>query len=101
MAFHYPEEYRWQSHAPEADLAGPGVFLKAGMRMIATTGHGWEHVSASRDFRIPTWTDVCFVRSLFWDSDDCVVAYHPFESNVLHLWRRIGFECEPGPLHVI
>jgi hypothetical protein len=101
MTFRYPEEWRWKAREPDPVPNGPGVFIKDGMRMIATTGEGWEHVAASHDFRAPNWSDVCFVKALFWDPEDCVVPYHPFESNVLHLWRRVGFECEPRPLRIL
>ncbi len=56
---------------------------------------GWEHVSVVREDRIPTWEEMCMVKSMFWDDEDCVVQFHPPKSkyvnispNALHLWRR-------------
>jgi hypothetical protein len=61
---------------------------------------GWEHVSVSigmpgKDaLRCPTWEEMCYIKSMFWGEEDCVVQYHPAKSEyvnrhhfVLHLWR--------------
>jgi hypothetical protein len=103
------EEYRVQDtylgrspvRAPYGafDLPGP---CGARLRIIACNGRetgvldGWEHVSVSTDRRIPNWTEMCFVKNLFWPPEDCVVQYHPPASDyinvhphVLHLWRPI------------
>lgn len=77
--------------------------------VIATDGEGgitdqaWEHVSVhvqtigldlAPKKRTPTWEEMCIVKRLFWEPDECVVQYHPPESDyvnisdsVLHLWR--------------
>jgi hypothetical protein len=63
----------------------------------------WEHVSVratkdarpgSEKSRIPTWREMCHVKTLLWDDEDVVVQYHPRASeyvnqhpHVLHLWR--------------
>lgn len=56
---------------------------------------GWEHVSVSTAARCPTWEEMCFVKDLFWEPEECVVQFHPPRSeyvnnhpNVLHLWRH-------------
>lgn len=56
---------------------------------------GWEHVSVSTRRRIPNWTEMNFVKDLFWDDDECVVQFHPSRSEyvnnhafVLHMWRH-------------
>lgn len=64
---------------------------------IASNGGGWEHVSVSirqgNNCPTPTWDEMCYVKSLFWDDEDCVIEYHPPKSqyvnnfNCLHLWR--------------
>lgn len=61
---------------------------------------GWEHVSvrASRadlgSSRTPNWREMCFVKDIFWESEDVVMQLHPRRSqyvnchpHVLHLWR--------------
>lgn len=64
---------------------------------LAGDGNGWEHVSISMPMEkgaLPTWEDMCVIKSLFWGKEDTVVQYHPAEEdyvnmkdNVLHLWR--------------
>ncbi len=55
---------------------------------------GWEHVSVSIRRRLPNWIEMSFVKDLFWAPEECVVQYHPPQSeyinnhpNCLHLWR--------------
>lgn len=77
------------------------------LKVIASDGSdgesfdtGWEHVSVSlaqthKDSpRCPSWQEMCAVKALFWEGEDCVVQFHPPESEyvnihqgVLHLWR--------------
>jgi len=64
---------------------------------------GWEHVSASMKNRCPTWEEMCFLKNLFWDEDECVVQFHPPKSDYvnnaktcLHLWKYVGGEI-PRP----
>ena len=63
---------------------------------------GWEHVSVSTRRRCPNWTEMNFVKDLFWESEECVVQVHPPRSAyvnnhefVLHLWRH---KTEPFPM---
>lgn len=60
-------------------------------------GPPWDHVSVSTPNRAPTWDEMCFVKSLFFDDEECVVQYHPprsdyvnYHPNCLHLWRWDG-----------
>jgi hypothetical protein len=55
---------------------------------------GWEHVSISTRRRPPNWQEMCFVKDLFWDENECVIQFHPPRSeyvnnhpHCLHLWR--------------
>lgn len=73
--------------------------------VIASNGNEavpWEHVSIRmgerrkkklRD-RIPTWEEMCKVKDIFWDKDECVMQLHPPQEDyvnihpcVLHLWK--------------
>lgn len=54
----------------------------------------WEHVSVSVKNRCPNWTEMCFVKGLFWDAEETVMQLHPPQSKwinnhpyCLHLWR--------------
>lgn len=111
MSFHVPEKYR----VKKGPLAGfqadgnNGAFIVSSLKLkqpasvIASDGMGWEHVSISFPNRLPTWDEMCFIKSLFWDKEDCVVQFHPPESDYinnhpycLHLWRPTNQEI-PRP----
>lgn len=80
------------------------IHNKQEFQVIASNGYGWDHVSVIlRDVgtadtvRCPTWEEMCFVKSLFWDEEEEVVQYHPRKSeykdthpHCLHLWRPNG-----------
>lgn len=107
MSFHVPEKYRIQSGRLATSKDGHGnnggfdVVLRHKQRVfvIASDMGGWEHVSVSRQDRCPTWDEMCQVKDLFWDGEDCVIQFHPPKSEYvnnhpycLHLWREVGKE---------
>lgn len=70
--------------------------------------YGWEHVSVSVADRIPTWEEMCLVKTMFWEDEETVFQFHParnkyvnFHPYVLHLWRRHGVEPELPPAILI
>lgn len=74
--------------------------------IIWSFGGGWEHVSVSPyQKRItPSWDDMCKIKEIFFNDDECVVQYHPPKSeyvnnmpNCLHLWRPIEAEMPMPP----
>lgn len=72
--------------------------------VIASDGMGWEHVSVSLGGRTPTWEEMCFIKDLFWDEDDCVIQFHPPKSEYvnnhpycLHLWKPKDREIPMPP----
>jgi hypothetical protein len=74
--------------------------------VIASWGMGWEHVSVSipQQQRCPIWSEMCYIKSLFWNDDETVIQYHPakqdyvnFHPFVLHLWKPIGIELPKPP----
>jgi hypothetical protein len=89
-----------------------GVFLLPGperhkLYVIASDEMGWEHcsVSLAAKARIPLWSEMVYVKDLFWQEDEVVVQYHPakadyinFQGSTLHLWKPIGSEL-PRPPH--
>lgn len=65
----------------------------------------WEHVSVSHPDRCPTWEEMAWVKSLFFEDLECVVEFHPPRSQyvnchkfTLHLWRPIGVEVPLPPV---
>jgi hypothetical protein len=75
------------------------------LRIIASWGGGWEHVSVSTwTKKCPTWEDMCFIKDVFWNDDECVIQYHPARenyinnvSNCLHLWKPQNQEIPIPP----
>lgn len=115
MSFHVPNKFRVQTglygSAPEHGNNGAFVIppnAKDSLRSnivgpdlltIASDGLGWEHVSVSLGTRCPTWEEMCRVKNIFWDEEDCVMQFHPSKSEYvnnhpycLHLWRPIGVD---------
>ncbi len=67
---------------------------KAPLKIIASSDYGWEHVSVSRSNRCPNWTEMAYVKELFFQSNETVMQLHVPASdhindhpNCLHLWR--------------
>lgn len=108
------ERYR-VTHGPFASQAGDGangIFLipiDSGEQLNVMASDGsdwsdgglpgdpWEHVSVSLHNRCPTYSEMDFVKRLFWRDDETVMQLHvPRDRHVnkhpfcLHLWRPIG-----------
>lgn len=69
---------------------------------------GWEHVSVSIVDRCPSWDDMCFVKSLFWEDDETVIQFHPEKKSYvnnhpfcLHLWKNVGQDVELPPTEFV
>jgi len=67
---------------------------------IANNGEEWEHVAITiyetgkRPNRCPTWEEMCFIKSLFWEDEEPAMQLHPPKSQwvnnhpyCLHLWK--------------
>lgn len=80
-----PDGGRWQ------------ITFKGGesqLRIIASWGGGWDHVSVSLPDRCPTWDEMNFVKDQFFGSHETVMQLHPAKQNYvnchpfcLHLWK--------------
>lgn len=73
------------------------------LRVIASAGNGWDHVSVSHQRRVPNWYEMEQVKRLFFKDDETVVQFHVppkdhvnIHANVLHLWRAVD-EIFPMP----
>lgn len=108
MSFKVPNQFRVKDGAYKSPNKAPfGAFLipmkthTHPIRIIAHDGKsgeftGWEHVSVSYSDRCPTWEEMCVIKDTFWGPEDCVVQFHPPQSEyvnnhpfVLHLWRPL------------
>lgn len=91
-----------------------GVFEMASpeggrLKIIASSGGGWEHVSISRTDRTPTWKEMEFIKRLFFLDNETAMQLHvkPSEHinrhpNCLHLWRpNDGREIPLPPANMV
>ncbi len=108
--FHVPEKARIKKHpipqmCSDESFGNNGCFQitlsnTSWAMIIASDGEGWDHVSVhiynpiNRLERTPTWAEMCKIKDLFWDDEDCVIQYHPSKSEyvnnhkfTLHLWK--------------
>lgn len=62
---------------------------------------GMEHVSVSpkKQFRMPSWDDMCVLKDIFFEYEEEAYQIHPKKSeyvnaveNCLHLWKPKGHE---------
>jgi hypothetical protein len=123
MTFHVPNQYRIRNGALGStdSIGNAGAFFvpnrmarQSGLstrevgamplQVIASDGAGWEHVSVSLPARCPTWAEMSFIKGIFWDACDCVVQFHPPESEYvnnhsfcLHLWRPTDHDIPTPP----
>lgn len=85
----------------------PGMIIPAGhvpppkkteleFFVVASNGMGWDHVSVSltTEKRTPTWEEMCYIKTLFFEPEEAVIQFHPPASQhvnnhpfCLHLWR--------------
>lgn len=105
--FHVPEKDRIKTGPFRSDISfgNSGAFeINRGRTkfwVTASDGEGWEHVSVHAESegkeRTPTWSEMCWIKNIFWDESDCVIQYHPAKSEyvnvhkyTLHLWRPLN-----------
>lgn len=77
------------------------------LRIIASSGAGWDHVSVSRAKRCPNWPEMEHVKRLFF-GDEVVMQLHvPSADHVnlhefcLHLWRPQEQEIPRPPAWMV
>ena len=115
--FHVPNEYRIRDgRLASNDSAGnngafhiPYPSRSTRLRVIASDGGGWEHVSVSiPGLACPSWPMMAYIKRMFWDAEDVVIQYHPAESQyvnchpfTLHLWRPIGQSVPTPPAWMV
>lgn len=74
----------------EVQSPGWGIYL----RVIASNADGWDHVSVSCQHRAPIWSEMEFIKRLFFKDDETAMQLHVPPSHhlnihphTLHLWR--------------
>jgi hypothetical protein len=114
--FHVPNESRIRRGRLASDErdGNNGAFAvkRKGVELFIVASDGapdlginWEHVSVSLTYRCPTWEEMCYVKSIFWDAEDAVMQLHPRESRYvnhhpycLHLWRPTDCAIPEPPM---
>lgn len=112
-----PHRVRTGPYASDSSYGNNGIFIipvsgRTTITCIASDGEGWEHVSvrvnSDKISRTPTWAEMCRIKDMFWDEEDCVMQLHPPKSDyvnnhphVLHLWRPIGIEIPRPPKELV
>lgn len=78
------------------------------LKVIFSTGAGWDHVSVSLANRTPTYQEMKMVKRIFFKADEWAVEYHPPSAayvsdhdNVLHLWRPHGVDVPRPPMMLV
>lgn len=70
------------------------VFLIGRLRVVLSTGGGWDHVSVSLSDRTPRYQEMKMIKLLCFRPDEWAIELHPPPSRyvsihpyVLHMWR--------------
>jgi len=78
------------------------------LRVIASIGEGWEHVSVSLNNRCPNWTEMELVARVFFNEDEYAIQLHvPPKEHVnchpfcLHWWRPMDGIIPHPPNHLV
>lgn len=92
----------------------PSPIDRAPMTVIASTGEGWEHISASRANRCPNWPEMEFIKRLFFMNHECAMQLHPpikdyvdgsvlggRALNTLHIWRPMNVPIPRPPTWMV
>lgn len=89
---------------------------KLNFLIIASAYDGWDHVSvslitadkSSEVNRCPRWSEMCYVKDLFFEHNEVVVQYHPSKDKyvnnheyTLHLWRPIDHNLPIPPTYMV
>lgn len=74
------------------------------MRVVASSGEGWDHVSVSRRNRCPNWQEMEHIKRLFFrDSETAMQLHVPPSEHLslhpycLHLWRPLNCDIPKPP----
>ncbi len=70
----------------------PSLLDQKPMVVIASADEGWDHVSVSREKRVPNWHEMSYIHRLFFKEQPAMQLHVPasdhinIHPNVLHLW---------------
>jgi hypothetical protein len=94
----------WAGDETCGAFAFPSCIDKQPLRVIASSGEGWDHVSVSRQNRMPNWPEMEQVAALFFKDNETAMQLHvPKSQHVnnhpycLHWWRPTDAEIPTPP----
>jgi hypothetical protein len=114
-----PNKYRVTKGVMSSDdsYGNNGFFIiplsnRTYLQVISSDEMDWEHVSvvsvSDKKPRTPSWSEMCKVKDMFWEENDCVIQYHPPKSeyvnnhqNCLHLWKPKNSEIIMPPSELV
>lgn len=86
----------------------PSPIDKAPIRVIASSGEGWDHVSVSLEKRCPDWSEMEHIKHLFFrDSETAMQLHVPPADHInchphcLHLWRPLDEDIPRPPAWMV
>jgi len=72
--------------------------------VVYSNGGGWDHVSVSLKNRCPTWEEMCTIKDMFFNPNECCIEYHPAKKDYvnlhpycLHIWKPKDRELPTPP----
>ena len=78
------------------------------LNIIASDGNGWDHVSVSRNDRLPRYEEMRQVVRLFFKDTETVMELHVPKKehinrseHVLHLWRPQNVDIPQPPHYMV
>lgn len=78
------------------------------IRVIASWGEGWDHVSVSLPNRCPTWAEMEEIKHRFFEPDEVAYQLHvPSSMHIntheycLHMWRPQASEIPLPPIRLV
>lgn len=77
------------------------------LRIIATAGDGWDHVSVSRQTRCPSWEEMSWVARKFFGDEPAMQLHVGSDDHVnhhkycLHWWRPQAIDIPLPPYWMV
>jgi hypothetical protein len=78
------------------------------LKVVASAGLGWDHVSVSLPNRCPNWPEMEHIKRMFFRSDETAMQLHvpptdhiSFHPYCLHLWRPQHLDIPRPPNELV
>lgn len=78
------------------------------LKVIASSGMGWDHVSVSRTSRCPNWPEMEHIKRLFFKEEETAMQLHVPPSDhinchpyCLHMWRPLDVAIPRPPAELV